>query len=469
METTTELKEEVVPLKSRIWVSGADGFVYLLQNIIAGGALTYYFTEIRGLDAFLAAIVWLLFGIWNAINDPLFGWISDRTKSGLGRRRPYIRYLAPFFGLCFILSWVNWPGSNLDQVAMFLQLLFLLFFFDILYTAIATSLYIMPFEMAVSNKARSSIIIWKILFSAIGMIIPLIVVPLILPGPGEDTSFFFMVMIIFGVFVAIFVVVSTYFYEEKNYVKEEEQISFFKAFKATFKNKSFLVYEIVSFSIIFVQTALFMGVIYYFKEFEISMLYTFLMLFIGIIIGLVLFVMKQESWGVKKSMTTMLCIFSFSCFLILFGGRFLIPVMIGFLGLGIGFSGGMFLIPLMNGDVIDKDEEMTGLRREGMYAGVNSFITKPAISLAQAAFLIIIAMFGYIQGKPEGTQSPMAETGIIVAWMLIPALLLLICFISMKMYPLAGPEWNETKARLAEIHKQKEKEYLEKHGIKYVE
>jgi GPH family glycoside/pentoside/hexuronide:cation symporter len=278
-----------------------------------------------------------------------------------------------------------------------------------------------------------------------------------------------MVMIIFGVFVAIFVFISTYFYEEKQYVKEEEQIPFFKAFKATFKNKSFLVYEIISFSLIFVQTALFMGVIYYFNELEVSMLYTFLMLFIGIIVGLGLFIMKHESWGIKKCMTIMLGIFSFSCFLILFTGRFLIPVMIGFLGIGVGFSGGMFLIPLMNGDVIDKDEEMTGLRREGMYAGVNSFITKPAISLAQAAFLMIIATYGYIQGKPKGTQSTMAETGIIIAWMLIPAILLLICFISMKMYPLAGPEWIETKAKLAEIHIQKEKDYLEKLGYKYVE
>jgi len=37
--------------------------------------------------------------------------------------------------------------------------------FDTLYTAIATSVYIMPYEMAVSNQARSSIFLWKILFS----------------------------------------------------------------------------------------------------------------------------------------------------------------------------------------------------------------------------------------------------------------------------------------------------------------
>ena len=38
---------------------------------------------------------------------------------------------------------------------------------------------------------------------------------------------------------------------------------------------------------------------------------------------------------------------------------------------GMGFAGGMYLVPLMNGDVIDYDESITGLRHEGMYAGVN--------------------------------------------------------------------------------------------------
>src|SRR5512133_3211771 len=95
---------------------------------------------------------------------------------------------------------------------------------------------------------------------------------------------------------------------------------------------------------------------------------------------------------------------------------------------GIGFAGGMYLIPLMNGDVLDIDEERTGLRREGMYAGVNSFITKPAISLANAAFLWIIGYYGYNNDLGKGAQSASAETGILVAWTLIPGILLFICF-----------------------------------------
>ena len=80
-----------------------------------------------------------------------------------------------------------------------------------------------------------------------------------------------------------------------------------------------------------------------------------------------------------------------------------------------------YLIPLMNGDVIDMDEHRTGLRREGMYAGVNSLVTKPAISIAQAVFLGIIGAFGYDQALAKGAQSVSAQTGILIGWVAVPA------------------------------------------------
>ena len=58
-------------------------------------------------------------------------------------------------------------------------------------------------------------------------------------------------------------------------------------------------------------------------------------------------------------------------------GKISVIAILGFFTAGMGFAGGMYLVPLMNGDVIDYDESITGLRHEGMYAGVNSLITKP--------------------------------------------------------------------------------------------
>ena len=167
------LQEERVPVKSRVWISIADSSTAILQSLVAASALTYYFVKLRGLDPKMAGVVWLLFGIWNAINDPLLGYISDRTRSKIGRRLPYIRFGAPLLALFFILFWIYLPGSDTNQTMLFLQMLVVLFLYDTIYTSIATNIYIMPYEMAVSNKARSSIYIWKIIFMVFTIIIPL--------------------------------------------------------------------------------------------------------------------------------------------------------------------------------------------------------------------------------------------------------------------------------------------------------
>ena len=118
---------------------------------------------------------------------------------------------------------------------------------------------------------------------------------------------------------------------------------------------------------------------------------------------------------------------------------------------------GMYLIPLMNGDVVDMDEHRTGLRREGMYAGVNCFITKPAISLAQAVVLWFLSGYGYDQALAKGSQSATAETGILMGWVLVPGVLLFLCFIALYWYPLDGAAWDGIKARLEEVHAEKER------------
>ncbi len=462
-----ELKEEFVPLKSRIWVSVADAACAMLGQIVLTGSLTYYFTRWRGLDAGLAATVWLLFGIWNAVNDPLFGWISDRTRSNLGRRIPYIRFGAPIYALSFIASWINWPGHS--QVWLFIQFLVLLFVFDTLYTAIATSIYVMPFEMAVSNKARSGIFIWKIIFSVFPLAVPLAVIPFIQPGPGEDATMYRWIMTGLGVAMGALIYASTFFYAEKHFQQEEEQFPFFKSLKECFSNLSFVIFEVMSFTIIFVQTALMQGVLYYFDEFDVPAVPLYAALAVGIVGGIFLFVRQRERWGVKNSMRIMALVFSIGCCLVLLFGRHLIPTAIGFLTFGLGFAGGMYLIPLMNGDVVDKDEHLTGLRREGMYAGVNSFITKPAISIAQAVFLWFLRFYGYDQDLGKGLQSARAETGILMGWTLVPGLLLFLCFVVLYWYPLAGPAWAAIKAELAARHAEKERRYLEARGYKYVE
>jgi GPH family glycoside/pentoside/hexuronide:cation symporter len=447
----TVLREEKVPVGSKLWLCSADCLCSCLNSLLTGGGLTYFFTSYLGMKESYASAVWIIFAIWNAFNDPLFGYISDHTKSKLGRRIPYIRYGSLFYSLVFIVTWIKWP-LGASQGALFFQMLATLFLFDTLYTAIATSLYVMPYTMAVSNKARSSIFLMKIFFTLISLGVPLVLFPIIKPAPGESCLKFQVIMAAIGVLAFAVIFISTFFYKEKVTTEPESGDNIIKSVVSCFKNRSFVVFEVLSFTVIFIQTILMQGVIYYFDAFTLPMYAAYGMLGAGAVFGVVLWAKKTNTWGVKKCVFIMCVVFAAGAACMAVFGKNNIVAAVGFFIAGIGFAGGMYLVPLMNGDVIDYDEHLCGQRREGMYAGVNSLITKPAISFANSAFIMIVGKFGFDMSKSVAEQTDRAKQGILVAWMAVPAVLLVICALSLKFYPLAGRKWDEIKAELEKRH-----------------
>lgn len=441
--------KEYIPLSSRLWLGGADCMITTLCNIMTGGGLTFFFVNYFGMDPGWSATCWLLFGIWNAINDPLFGYISDRTKSKLGRRIPYIRYGAVLIAGVFVLSWVQWFSTGSD-VQMFAQMLVSLFFFDMLYTAIATSLYVMPYEMAVTNEARGKILFVKVIFGLVSVAVPLVLLAQLEQILQQSLIRFQLVMTVIGILAGVIIFFSTFFYKEKVHTQAEEQYPFIQSLITCFKNKNFLVFEIISFSITYIQTALMIGLSYYFEAAQVNFIFCYVGMFLGIVAGMYMWTKQGAKWGVKKSIVVMCLIFGTGLLFMLLLGQLQIAGVIGFFCAGIGFAGGMYEVQLMNGDVIDYDEHLCGLRREGMYAGVNSFICKPAISFANALFPIMLMWFGYDTNLTIAQQNSLAKFGVRFAWLFVPVILLYICAICIgKWYGLDGEKWEEIKLNLA--------------------
>lgn len=288
---------------------------------------------------------------------------------------------------------------------------------------------------------------------------------MIKPVPGvDDPSSFRWMMVGLGILAGLIVYFSTFFYKEKTFQQAEEQLPFFKAFVESFKNVPFIIFLVSSFTVIYCQTGLMQGVFYYFDNVPgVNAMYTYIALGVGIVAGVFFWVNMRERWGVKRCLQIWLFVFSLGCFIMLLMGKTQIGAILSFLCVGVGFAGGMYLIPIMNGDVIDYDETRTKLRREGMYAGINSFVSKPAISLAQAAFLSITASYGYVAGQPTPPEMmDQVSTGILTGWMLIPGILLAVSFVSMFFYPLFGKKWEQTKKELGMLHEKKERALLAK-------
>ena len=106
----------------------------------------------------------------------------------------------------------------------------------------------------------------------------------------------------------------------------------------------------------------------------------------------------------------------------------------GFVGLMfiiIGLIGYMLINQPLMGDAIDYDELRTGKRRETTYSGVNALITKPAVSIGQAAFLWILVYYGYDEEKKVSEQPATVSTGVLVPFTLIPIVCMLIAMVFM--------------------------------------
>jgi GPH family glycoside/pentoside/hexuronide:cation symporter len=474
-----ELSEKI-PTKSKV----GYGFANAGNGLLSGlglGTIDIFYLKITGIDPSLMAISWLLFAIWNAVNDPLIGIIEERTRSSIGRRIPYLRYGSIVYFLTFILIW--FPFTSNAQL-LFWNHLLMLFIFDTVYSMIGLVTYSLPAEMALTAKERGSIMLYSTFIGAIGVIGP-IVLPIIFLGDNPNVLNFRIAMIIVGFLSALMIFLSSYAIKENFYTQMEEPLGFLESINQTLKNKPFLILEISIFAMVMMQNVLTGYLIFitdYILDFSLNNVVNIIVLIILIIcllLAIKYVITNIPKHGIKKLTIIGSILGGIGFGILLIMGLILKPTAASKVPLYIGaiplvfIIFGMIIYMLMNqplmADTIDHDEVLTGKRRETTYSGVNALITKPAVSLGKASFLWIIKAFGYVNEKDPVTDMPpppllqpdSVAMGVVLAFTLIPIICLVIAAISLKYFPLDGPEWQAKKRELQEIHLKKEREYVE--------
>ena len=126
-----------------------------------------------------------------AIDDPIIGWWSDRTRSRWGRRIPFVLFGTPFYALFFALLWLTPGGDSSYLNAIYLFIVLELFFFA---TTITGGPYeaLLP-EIAPGHRDRMSIVAWQFYFGIAGA-----VAGLVLSGLIKDQVGFFAMGAIFA-------------------------------------------------------------------------------------------------------------------------------------------------------------------------------------------------------------------------------------------------------------------------------
>ncbi|MGB4595903.1 MAG: MFS transporter [Anaerolineaceae bacterium] len=459
----TDLTSVQVPTASRL-TSGtktAFGLASLGMAVIGGiyGAmLTKFYQDNLGLGHQLIGIAMLIYAVWNAINDPIFGEISDRTVSKLGRRIPYLRYTAPFFAATFIAVW--FCPEKISEIGKFWWMLVTMLLYDTCYTILGLVHGTLLPELSESDKEHAKLSMFGAIFGLIGTLIGFVVPDLVRPSAANQSASLTplrIAMVIVGVVFSGLIFYSSYHLKEhREYSLVDKPLPWWKAIKSTFTNKGFLIYVIAS----FMQTFMFaiaIGAIFYMSDYvtQSSVLPLLAAMFIpmALCVPLVSIVMKRITAATTWQIYLLIAGVGFV-------SLFFLPVNLLWLGMalaGIGYSGVQVVNYIVLGQVIDKDEIDTGVRREGSFLGANALITKPAQSLAVYLTALILASTAFVsmesnQGQIYLNQPQTALLGIRALVGLIPGIALIIAAIALFWFPYKAQKVDEIKTTILQMH-----------------
>ena len=151
--------------------------------------LLYFFTNVAGLPAGMAGSILAIGKIGDAINDPIAGILSDRTRTRWGRRIPWMLFGAIPFGIFFFLQWIvpNFSDDpNLNNWYLFAYYIVIATLFNLAYTAVNLPYTALTPELTQDYNERTNLNSFRFAFSIGGSILSLILATVIFQVyPGD--------------------------------------------------------------------------------------------------------------------------------------------------------------------------------------------------------------------------------------------------------------------------------------------
>ncbi|TFG08951.1 MAG: MFS transporter [Promethearchaeota archaeon] len=433
-------------------------------NVFQFLVFTFYFTVVK-LPVLWISLGFIIWSVWNGINDPLVGYLSDKTRSKRGRRVPWM--MAATIPLSVIVFLLFTPPLVLNSdVINFIYMLVILILFDTTYTAFNLNYNALFSEMFVEMEDRSRTgkirISCVMLATIFAFVFPTLIIDDITNKYNRPETLFQYQLT--GLLAGIIIFV-TYFIILKWGVREPEEFSqdaetaftFKNTIKASFTNKSFLWFLLPTFGtwmVIGITAALVPLHATYAIGIEDSEL-------IGLIL-LVLFLSSAAStplWesirrkkGARLAGMVGVTVWAMGSMLFAFSSSFEMALIFAIID-GIGLGGGLYFYDQCIAEIIDEDEITHGTRRSGIYYAVLNFIIKFS---AIINFLIIGLVFSSVDWQTY-TPNPGINTIFALRFLMgiFPLILLVISFIGLYFYPIHGERLMENRRKLTQLHDDK--------------
>jgi sugar (glycoside-pentoside-hexuronide) transporter len=406
--------------------------------------LLYFYTDILRLE--LAAISTLFFiaRLWDAVNDPIMGYLADRTRSRWGRFRPYLLFgpifLSGFMFLCFTV-----PETDAGVKLLYAYVTYILL--GMSYTLVNMPYGAMAASMTQNPDERSSLSGFRMFFAIIGtVIVSSVTLPLVqlFGGSAASSRGFSFTALIFA--VAMLPLYFIVFKGTREIVKpEKKKKATFKAMgRAVFGNRPLMLLMLSSLLgsvCMFIKQSM---LIYYCTYVMGNAALTSVLLALMAVMmlaGIAAAAPVSKKLGNKKvTMTIGLMVSGLCCLGMYLTGPSNLAFLYGWFIIGSAFSGLTYVMTWsMVSDTIEYAEWKTGVRADGVIYSAASFVQKLATAVSGWGAAFILSVSGYVASAGQNAK---VLSGINFSMTILPGVSLLIAAVPLLFYKLDRREFN---------------------------
>jgi GPH family glycoside/pentoside/hexuronide:cation symporter len=443
-------KDEHLSRKAKIFYGTGD-FGFALTDTVIGVIFAIFLTDVVGLAPGLAAIAIFVGRTWDYINDPIIGYISDRTRSRWGRRRPFLILGFIPFALGFSMMWWIPPIHSQGWLAVYYGAAF--FIYDTFATFVYMPYYALTPELTQDYDERTNLTSYRMFFSLIGQLIAF-TVPLAIIGSMHPENGLKVTLVGVGLgFAAALPLIMVFFgTKERSEYLAQEQPTIKESLHAVLGNRPFF-FAIGVF--LFTNTAfsIIQSILLYFLKYRMNLesqsdLITGTV-FILALLSLPFWVWASKHWDKRIAYVIGMVFFSVVMITMIMAGPgwniTIIYILAGLAGIGVG---AMDVLPwAIIPDAIEYDEAKTGKRHEGTFYSMVTLIGKIDGSIAVPAMLLVLGWTGFVPNA--AVQTPSAIMAIRMMTGPVPSVVLCLGILFALFYPITRKRHADLRAEIA--------------------
>ncbi len=377
----------------------------------------------------------------DACSDPVVGWFSDRTRTRLGRRRPYLLVGPPLCGIAFYLMMSPPEHMSGEASALWFGATFILYF--IFHTVYVLPHYALGPELTLDYNERSSLFGVREGFTILGTIVAS-------AAPGimmrmlhwNEREVYHCLGIAFALLLTTLYWLLAWRVRERPEFAKRESNPLVPGVRRALRNRPFRIL-LASYIVGSITGAIPATLLPFFNAYVIEPKSPALWLSIELLGYFGIGFLCLPLWVAASKRFGKLNAWLASFVLGISGGAAMFFIGKGDTGLlflliswaGIAFGAGLFLGPSMQADVIDYDELYTGRRSEGQYTAFWSILPKFVAIPSAAVPIAILAGIGYV---PNAVQTPEVIFAIKAIFALAPAVCGALSFLIAWKYPITA-------------------------------